>query len=53
MWRSQNTKYEADPGRKLSQEEIEKLAHLYQWPRPTPKFCRVETTNDRWRLGRF
>jgi|GEM_PF-4373967 len=53
MRRLQNAEYVPDPGRALNQEEIERLAHLYPWPRPARKLCKVETTNDRWRLGRI
>ena len=41
-----------DPGRRLSEEERAKLEHLYTWPRPKRKLCRIEGSNDRWRLGR-
>ena len=45
-------KYVPDPGRRLSEEERANLEHLYQWPRPQRKLCRIEGSNDRLRLGR-
>jgi hypothetical protein len=44
--------YVPDRGRSLSEEERVNLEPLYRWPRPQQKLCRLEKTNDRWRLGR-
>ena len=53
MLLQQVVEYVPDKGRRLSAEERAKLEHLYTWPRPKKKLCRLEVTNDRWRLGRL
>jgi hypothetical protein len=53
MRMQKEVEYVPDSGRRLSEEERAKLAHLYPWPRPNRQLCRIERTNDRWRLGRI
>ena len=42
-----------DPGHRVPVAEREEMEKLYRWPRPERKTCKRESTNDRWRLGKF
>jgi hypothetical protein len=42
-----------DPGRKLTEEERRELEPLYSPLRPVKKLCRVQCTNDGYRVGHY